>query len=115
MKLTQNSRIKGAAEILGCRPQDLERVMAKSRQETAKARAAGVSQEEWLRRNLVATQATLRRVYTAFGPKHPIGGKVRPFPPAEYAKLTRQQVDASWDFPHRHLMHAVAKTLARRP
>lgn len=107
------ARITKAAAILGCTTADLERALAKRRAETAKARAAGRSREEDLRRDAVSTKATLRRVYTALGPKHPIAGRIRPFPPKEYATLTKAQVDAMWDFPHRHLMHSIARALTR--
>ena len=53
----------------------------------------------------------MRRIYNLNGPKTVTKGKFRVFPASQFAKLTKKQVDAKWDFPDRHLMHQVAKVL----
>lgn len=107
------NRIDKAAAILGCSSRRLERALVQRQQETAKARAAGLSREEWLRRNLAAAEYALRRVYSAFGPRHRSKGVIRVLSPRAYAKMTKPQVDAQYDFESRRLMHAVAKALVR--
>ena len=62
----------------------------------------------------------LRRVYNKLGPKMVVsskskravrGRKVIIFPSGKFAAMTRNQIDERWDFPDRHFMHAIAKTL----
>lgn len=103
------SRIVKAAAILGCSADDLTNAIKKRRVETLQARA----KEQRIGREQIVAKAALRRVYTAFGPRHRSEGKIRVLSPAAYAKLTKRQVDEQWDFENRHLMHVVAKALVR--
>lgn len=66
---------------------------------------------EWLRAGWCRSDRALRRVYNDLGPKVTGKGKFRVFPSKDFAKMTKKQVDAKWDFPGRHLMHQVAKAL----
>ncbi len=63
-----------------------------------------------LRKMLVKAESALRAVYALEGPGKSGGGKL---PVAKYAAMTKKQVDATYDFYHRHLMHRIAKILAQ--
>lgn len=56
-------------------------------------------------------EAMLRRVYAEHGPRAVMGQ--RALSAAKFAKMTKREVDDKYDFPDRHLMHAVARVLAR--
>lgn len=60
---------------------------------------------------LISTRKVLRAVYETYGPGSV--GSAKKYPPVEYARLTTQEIDAKWDFTERHLMHRVAKALAK--
>jgi hypothetical protein len=55
----------------------------------------------------------LMQVYELHGPKVSSNGELSTVPPVEFAKLTADDVDRKWDFYDRHLMHEIAKSLAR--
>lgn len=66
---------------------------------------------EDLRKMLVKAESALRAVYALEGPMQSDGG--RRLPVAKYAAMSRKQVDETYDFYHRHLMHRIAKILAQ--
>lgn len=66
---------------------------------------------EDLRKQLVKAESALRAVYAEHGPLGARTGKRLPV--AKYAAMTKKQVDATYDFYDRHLMHRVAKILAQ--
>jgi len=55
----------------------------------------------------------LMQVYELHGPKVSYNGDISALPPVEFAKFTPDEVDRKWDFQDRHLMHEIAKSLAR--
>ena len=55
----------------------------------------------------------LMQVYDRHGPKDSRDGELSTVPPVEFAKLSADEVDRKWDFYDRHLMHEIAKSLAR--
>lgn len=52
----------------------------------------------------------LREVYFQQGPRK----RMEIIPPDEYAHMTAEEIDKTWDFGDRHLMHRIAKVLAVR-
>lgn len=54
----------------------------------------------------------LERIYQDQGPGS-AGGRGKE-PIESYAALTKEKIDADWDFPERHLMHEIAVLLAER-
>lgn len=63
---------------------------------------------EQLRKKLVKAESVLRAVYAMGGP---MGTHGKHLPIAEYARMTRKQVDERYDFYERHIMHRIAKVL----
>jgi hypothetical protein len=64
---------------------------------------------EDLRIQLVKAERLLREIYKLEGPRGAVGnGALRI---SEYAKMTRKEVDENYNFPHRHLMHRIARLL----
>lgn len=68
---------------------------------------SGYTNEE-LRRMLIKAENALREVYKENAPWD-MGKRV---PVAKFAKMTRAEVNARWDFPVRNLMHRIARILA---
>lgn len=54
----------------------------------------------------------LLRVYKKYGPRHGPSGIVRP---SEYAKMTKEYVNYTWDFADRKLMHDIARAVVAAP
>lgn len=66
---------------------------------------------EELRQMAVRAEMMLRRVYRANGPFAARGR--RRLSSTIYARMTRTEVDAKYDFADRHLMHDIAKIISR--
>jgi hypothetical protein len=56
-------------------------------------------------------RALLREVYDVCGPKAYLHRAMMPYPIAVFATMTSGEVDSTFDFPDRHLMHRIAKAL----
>jgi hypothetical protein len=55
----------------------------------------------------------LQQVYDQCGPKAYLHRQTVPYPAAVFAAMTTTEVDSTFDFPDRHLMHRIAKALSQ--
>lgn len=51
----------------------------------------------------------LREIYNDHGPRQ---GNAKVVDPVEYAKMTADEIDGTWDFEARWRMHRIAKVIA---
>jgi hypothetical protein len=57
-------------------------------------------------------RALLQETYDTLGPKAYLHRQQVPYPLAVFAAMTAGEVDSTFDFPNRQLMHRIAKALS---